>query len=658
MGDTPDRERSVLMENVAGVKKKSKRKESRYGRRYGLEFKLRCVKLRLEEGIPVSLLSKEVGASKDVIRCWAKAYQERGEAGLQNRIVSTERRRKLPGPVREKIVAIKKREPFFGIKRISHLLKRTFFLSASPETVRRTLRTESLIIPSKKKHHRNITRHRFFERSTPNQMWQGDIFTFRLGGRYAYLIGFTDDYSRYMVGLELYRTQTADQVLEVYRRAVGEYGVPKEVLTDRGRQYTNWRGSTRFERELRKDRIKHIKSQAHHPMTLGKIERFWKTIYEEFLVRAQFGSFEEARERIRHWVQYYNHKRPHQGIGGLCPADRYLEIQAELRKTMEQGIAENVLEMALRGKPREPFYMVGRMEGQSVVLRAEKGKLRLMVDDEEGGGKKEMIYEVGAKTEEKDRTIKREESEGQGRQAEGGEVRDRGQEREEGFDAYGRGEVPGGALGMDGETQAGRGLPGVRGDVESIKPVAGSGDGGDAPGAAASGFGGESSIIEPAPCGIVGTQEQGRSDERIRAPFGQTPREPGQAGRSAGGCSREEGLTAFREIGDGRKGTAAQEGQGEKACAGAGVGDSQGAQRSLNGKGGSEAPGGIAQDVLRVGGEVPESHGPGVGEPSCREAPGACGRGEREATGEDPGVGEEARSGREDHRGERAAGSL
>jgi len=108
-------------------------------------------------------------------------------------------------------------------------------------------------------------------------------------------------------------------------------------------------------------------------MTLGKIERFWKTIYEEFLVRAQFVSFEEARERVRQWAQYYNHRRPHQGIGGLCPADRYFEIQAELRKTIEQGIADNVLEMALRGKPREPFYMVGRMEGQSVVLRAEKG---------------------------------------------------------------------------------------------------------------------------------------------------------------------------------------------------------------------------------------------------------------------------------------------
>src|SRR5512139_3050698 len=450
MGDAPERERSVPMENVEEVKKKSKGKESRYGKRYGIEFKLRCVKLRLEEGIPVSLLSKEVGASKDVIRRWAIAYQEQGEAGLRDQVRCSGSRRKLPSPVRKKIIEIKKREPFFGVQRISHLLKRAFFLSASPETVRRTLRAESLIVPFRKKHHPNITRPRFFERSTPNQMWQSDIFTFRLGGRYAYLIGFIDDYSRHVVGLELSRSQTADQVLEVYRRAVGEYGVPKEMLTDRGRQYTTWRGSTRFERELGKDRVRHIKSQPHHPMTLGKIERFWKTIYEEFLVRAQFGSFEEAKERVRQWGQYYNHKRPHQGIGGLCPADRYFEIQAELRKTMEQGIAENILEMALRGKPREPFYMVGRMEGQSVVLRAEKGKLRLMVDDEEGGGKQEMVYDVTTKQEERG---ERGEEDGNCREVENGKAGGRGEERTEGFGAYGEGEVPGGVVGMDGEAQ-------------------------------------------------------------------------------------------------------------------------------------------------------------------------------------------------------------
>src|SRR3974377_238556 len=242
------------MESVEEVKRKSKGKESRFGRRYGFELKLRCVKMRLEEGLPVSLLSKEEGVSKDVIYRWVKAYQERGEAGLRNQGVSAGSRRKLPDPVREKSGEIKKREPFFGIQRISHLLKRAFFLSASPETVRRTLQEESLIVPPRTKHSAKLTMTRFFERSTPNQLWQGDIFTFRLGGRYAYLVGMVDDYSRYMVGLDLYRSQPADQVIEVYRRGVGEYGVPKEVLTDRGRQYTSWRGATRCEGEVGKGR--------------------------------------------------------------------------------------------------------------------------------------------------------------------------------------------------------------------------------------------------------------------------------------------------------------------------------------------------------------------------------------------------------------------
>ena len=613
------------MEEVREVKKRKKGKPSRYGNRYGMEVKLGCVKLRLEEGIPISVLSKEVGASEDVIRRWTRAYQERGEAGLRNGIPPVGGRKKLPGPVREKIVEIKKREPLFGVKRISHLLKRAFFLSASPETVRRTLRSESLIHPTQRKHPKNITRPRFFERSRPNQMWQGDIFTFRRGGRNAYLVGLIDDYSRYVVGLGLNRSQTADQVLEVYRRAVGEYGVPKEVLTDQGRQYTNWRGRSRFERELGKDRVRHIKSQAHHPMTLGKIERFWKTIYEEFLVRAQFVSFEEAQERVRQWVQYYNHKRPHQGIGGLCPADRYFEITTELRKTMEKGIADNILEMALRGRPKDPFYMVGRMEGQSVVLRAEKGKLRLMVDDEEGGERQEMVYEVTAgeeKTKGPMEAVQREDSDGKAGEAEAG---DRGQERGEGTGAYGGGQVPGGAVGLDGEAVARGGVPGDGGGVDGVQAVAGAGDGGDAVGLGAPDLDDrEESGIELASCGIVGAEEQGGWDEEDGAAIESASGEPGQTTCGVeGGSIREEGL---RILGGGSDETTqrAQGGAEAGASATAGRGDSPGAGWSPDGEGGGSTPRGLPQDVLRVGGAVPQSHGPGVGERISGKTPTAC----------------------------------
>jgi transposase InsO family protein len=636
------------MENVEEVKRKDKGKESRFGKRYGFELKLRCVKLRLEEGLPVSLLSKEAGVSKDVVYRWVKAYQERGEAGLRNQIGSSGSRRKLPGPVREKIVEIKKREPFFGVQRISHLLRRVFFLSVSPETVRRTLQEESLIVPSQKKHSANITRPRFFERSTPNQMWQGDIFTFRLGGRYAYLVGMVDDYSRYMVGLELYRSQTADQGIEVYRRAVGEYGVPKEVLTDRGRQYTNGRGTTWFERELAKDRVKHIKSAAHHPMTLGKIERFWKTVYEEFLVRAQFGSFEEAQERIRYWVRYYNHKRPPQGIGGLFPADRYFEIQGEVRKVMERGIAENVLEMALRGKPREPFYMVGRMEGQSVVLRAEKGKVRLLVDDEGEGKTQELVYEVNRKEESEG---SREGDERDGKDRESGEDGEagRGEERAEGVGAYGAGEVPSGVVPLDGAEEAGRGMPGDGGGMGGFEAGAGSGDGGDASGAAAPSPGGEEGGLESPSCRIIGKEKPGRDDEGAGQETEETARKPEGPPGTAGGCSREEALATIKEIPDG---------EGEKAGAGAGVDPLAGTQRGIDRDGGGREVGSIAQDVLPVGRSGSESHGPGAGESFSRKALCSSGSGEGGAPKESPGSGEKVVPDGEDDRGERSAFGL
>ena len=90
---------------------------------------------------------------------------------------------------------------------------------------------------------RNVTRPCFFERATPNQMWQSDMFTFRLGGRYAYLIAFMDDYSRFLTGADLFRSPTAANVLDVFRVAAGEFQPPKEMLTDQGRQNTPGAGS-------------------------------------------------------------------------------------------------------------------------------------------------------------------------------------------------------------------------------------------------------------------------------------------------------------------------------------------------------------------------------------------------------------------------------
>ena len=378
------------------AKKRIQSKGKKKGRRvapFPFEFRLRVAKLHLEDGYEARLLAQEFNISEYSVYRWSKAYREQGEQGLQSK-PSAPWPSRMPDDVRGRVVAIRKRHPGFGARRIADILKRWFLVPTSASSVQRALTDEGLVDKKKPKAKKNPSKPRFFERATANQMWQSDIMTFRLAGRNAYLIGFMDDYSRYITGLGFYRSQTAEHVLETCRRAVGEYGVPKEMLTDNGRQYTNWRGTTRFERELQKDRIKHIRSRPHHPMTLGKIERFWQTILGEFLQRAQFTSFEDAADRIDFWVKYYNYKRPHQGIGGLCPADRFFEIAHELKRTLEKGVEENALELALRGKPRDPFYMVGRLGDQSVVIRAEKGKVKMLLDGADPIQGKELVYDA------------------------------------------------------------------------------------------------------------------------------------------------------------------------------------------------------------------------------------------------------------------------
>lgn len=380
------------------MKKKGKRK-GRAGkvkqrtRPYPFEFRLKMVRLYLEEGYSVSILQEQFGVSGHSIQRWVKAYRSLGESGLhakQRAGVKTS----VPGKVRQRIVEMKRRHPEYGPRRITDVLRRFFLIPTSPATVHKTLADKGLVKKAKRKPVKNPSRPRFFERSRPNQLWQSDIMTFRLAGRNAYLIGYLDDYSRYITSLGFYRSQTAAHVLESYRRGIAEYGVPREMLTDNGRQYTNWRGKTRFEKEMKKDRVKHIKSRPHHPMTLGKIERFWKSIQSEFLFRAQFDSFAQAVERTAFWVKYYNYKRPHRGIGSLCPADRFFEIQHELKRTLAKGVEENALELALRGRPVDPFYMVGRMGGQSVVIRAEKGKVKMLVDGKDQQPEKELVYDM------------------------------------------------------------------------------------------------------------------------------------------------------------------------------------------------------------------------------------------------------------------------
>ena len=512
-------------------------------RRFTADEKLKAVRLYLEEGFSMTLVCQEVGVSRSCLGLWLEAYRSGGEAGLQPGIPGR-RAARMAAPITDKIIQLKQENPAFGIKRISQVLRRCFFLPASPETVRQRLHDADLMSAATPPKRRNLTRPRFFERATPNQMWQSDIFTFRLGGRYAYLIAFMDDYSRFIVGADLFRSPTAQAVIEVYRVAAGEFQPPKEMLTDNGRQYTSWRGTSRFEAELQKDRVSHIKSRPHHPMTLGKVERFWSTIWQDFLVRAQFDSFEAARERIKLWIKHYNHKRPNQGIEGLCPADRFFEIQSQLRQTIEQGIQENLLELALRGKPQAPFYMVGRMDGQSVVLRAEKGKLKLSVSDQQNH-EQELTYDLNQNSNNR---------------------KDGTQKENPNATAQRPGQGPGGAGGVDGTVQAGGCLPPAERQLDHLQPLAAPGDGGDASGAGEPGQPDQGRSLEPEAAGPAPEPAAQRDGEQAHQPAGPDQQAcqptPGSGkngvdecqSQAAGGADLQGSLRP--DDGDGRSGNA------------------------------------------------------------------------------------------------------
>ena len=84
---------------------------------------------------------------------------------------------------------------------------------------------------------------------------------------------------------------------------------------------------------------------------------------------------DDARERLSHFISHYNHYRPHQGIDGLVPADRFFGAQDTVREELEAQHGENELLLALGQEPRRPLYLVGRIGERSVSMHGERGKL-------------------------------------------------------------------------------------------------------------------------------------------------------------------------------------------------------------------------------------------------------------------------------------------
>ena len=323
-------------------------------------------------GLPAGDFAPLVGLSKHTLYLWKKRFAEHGPAGLAERPRGAKTGSKLSEVTRRTIVMLKQAHPEWGCQRISDELVRGPALAASSGAVARVLHEAGYQLEERvtRPHPDKVRR---FERARPNQLWQTDLFTFVLKrqNRRLHLVGFMDDHSRFVVGYGLHASASSALVLEVLRSAIASYGPPEEILTDNGPQYVTWRGKSQFSRELEQQGIRQIVSRPKHPQTLGKVERFWGTLWRECLQRAVFLDLEDARRRIGLFIDHYNFQRPHQGLEGATPADRFFHAAPTVLATLKERVAANALELARQGVPRSPFYMTGQVAGQPFSVHAE-----------------------------------------------------------------------------------------------------------------------------------------------------------------------------------------------------------------------------------------------------------------------------------------------
>jgi transposase InsO family protein len=333
-----------------------------------------------------------VGVSQHTLYKWKQRFEQEGPAGLTDQKRGARRGSRLPEVTRRAIVMLKEAHPDWGEQRIHDVLTRTEGYGASPGAIARVLEDEGWVAEETptRPHPPKVTR---FERARANELWQTDLFTFTLKreGRRVYLVAFMDDYSRFVVGFGLHASSSGALVREVFSSAIANFGAPTEVLTDNGTQYHTWRGVSEFTRLCQRKGVRQIIASPRRPQTLGKIGRFWGTLWRECAREAIFRGLEDARRRIALFIDHYNFQRPHQGIGGLVPADRYFEAAKEVRELLARRVAANALDLARHGEPRKPFYLTGRVGDANISLHAEGERVVLV----KGDGSREEV-DLGA----------------------------------------------------------------------------------------------------------------------------------------------------------------------------------------------------------------------------------------------------------------------
>jgi len=294
-----------------------------------VEQRYRAV-LAVQAGSRVNEVAWQLGVSRQSVHTWLARYADAGLAGLEDRSRRPEGcTHQASAEVEAAVCELRRAHPRWGTRRIEFELGRNGCPGPVPSrmTVYRILVRHELIAPAKRRRGRRD--YKRWQRERPMELWQMDIVGGVLlpDGVEAKVVTSVDDHSRYAVAAKVVRRATGRAVCTALVEAMSRYGVPEEMLTDNGKQFTDRfgkGGEVLFDRICRENGIVHRLTQPASPTTTGKVERFHQTLRRELLDDAGvFTDLETAQTAIDGFLQEYNTHRPHQSLEMAFPADRF-----------------------------------------------------------------------------------------------------------------------------------------------------------------------------------------------------------------------------------------------------------------------------------------------------------------------------------------------